>query len=82
MTPDSITAEVVHETAIDIKERFSIHAYQDLLDFVTDFQKTRSGKPTKRMLAEIRDWDPQFNVQRASKEERIRWRRSYTINWL
>lgn len=80
--PDSTTADVVHETAIDIKEQFLIHTYYDLLDFVTDFQKTRSGKPTKRMLADIRNWDPRFDVQRASKEERIRWRRSYTINWL
>lgn len=76
------TSQVVHETAIDIKEQFLIHAYQDLLDFVTDFQKNRSGKPTKRMLAEIRNWDPQFDVQQANKQERIRWRRSYTINWL
>lgn len=55
---------------------------KDLLDFTNDFQKTRSGKPTKRMQAEIRNWDPEFDVQQASKEERIKWRRSYTINWL
>jgi hypothetical protein len=82
LAPDSSAADVVHETAIDIKEQFLIHAYHDLLDFVTDFQKTRSGKPTKRMLIEIRNWDPRFDIQRASKEERNRWRRSYTINWL
>lgn len=67
---------------VDIKEQFLIHAYRDLLDFVTDFQKNRSGKPTKAMLAEIRDWDPNFNLRTATKEQRIRWRRSYTINWL
>jgi hypothetical protein len=73
--PNSTAAEIVHETVVDTKEQFLIHAYQDLVDFVTDFQKTRSGKPTKRLLAEIRNWDPQFNVQQASKEERISWRR-------
>jgi hypothetical protein len=39
-----------------------------------DFQETRSGKPTKRMLSEIRDWDPNFDLQRATKEQRIKWR--------
>ena len=41
-----------------------------------------SGKPSKRMLAEIRDWDPSFNLQRASQEQRMNWRRAYTINWV
>ncbi|THC94884.1 hypothetical protein EYZ11_005646 [Aspergillus tanneri] len=53
ISPDSAKGEVVQENKVDIKEQFSIHAYQDLLDFITNFQKTRSGKPTKRMLAEI-----------------------------
>jgi hypothetical protein len=67
---------------VDVKEQFLIHAYWDLLDFITDFQRTRSGKPTKTILAAIRDWDPNLDVQRASKEQRIKWRRAYTINWL
>jgi hypothetical protein len=37
------------ETAVDIKEQFLIHAYQDLRDFVLDFQANRTGKPTKAM---------------------------------
>jgi hypothetical protein len=65
-----------------MKEQFSFYASRDLQDFVTDFQKTRSGKPTKRMLKEIGDWDPNFDLQRATSVERISWRRSYTINWL
>jgi hypothetical protein len=74
--------EKVHETDVDVKEQVMIHAYWDLLAFVTDFQNTRSGKPTKAMMSEIGDWDPNFDLQRASKEQRIKWRRSYTINWL
>lgn len=74
--------EVVKERSLDVKEQFFVHAYQDLVDFLTDFQKTRSGKPTKAMLAEIKDWDPNFNLQQATEEQRIKWRRSYTINWL
>ncbi|TVY37932.1 hypothetical protein LOCC1_G006747 [Lachnellula occidentalis] len=69
-------------TDVDVKEQFMIHAYQDLLDFITDFQANRSGKPTKRMLANIRDWDPKFDVRRASKDQRLKWRRAYTISWL
>jgi hypothetical protein len=74
--------EKMEETYLDIKEQFSIYAYQDLLDFITDFQKTRSGKRTKPMLAEINEWDPNFDVRQKSKQQRIKWRRSYTINWL
>lgn len=70
------------ETLLDIKELFLIHTYHDLVDFITDYQKTRSGKPTKRMLAQIDNWDPNLDLQKATKEERIKWRRSYTINWL
>lgn len=70
------------EMDVDVKEQFLIHSYWDLVDFITDFQKTRSGKPTKPILSTIRDWDPNYNLQRASKEQRIKWRRAYTINWL
>ncbi|KAI0834485.1 hypothetical protein F5Y06DRAFT_278761 [Hypoxylon sp. FL0890] len=67
---------------IIIKEQLLIHAYQDLVDFVADFQATRSGQPTPSMMAEIHDWDPNFDLQGSSKEQRLKWRRSYTINWL
>lgn len=80
--PDSSDFERIHDTPVDVLEQFSIHAYRDLNDFITDFRKTRSGKPTKRMLSQIRNWDPNFDIHNASKEERINRRRSYTINWL
>lgn len=80
---DSTTgARKIEKTALDVKEQFMIHTYNDLLDFVVDFQKTRSGKPTKSMLVEIKNWDPDFDLQRATPEQRLKWRRSYTINWL
>lgn len=82
MGPNSGKYENVQTTNLDVKEQYSIYAYQDLIDFITDFQRTRSGKPTKRLLAELNDWDPNVDLQRLSKEQRIRWRRSYTINWL
>jgi len=80
--PSDDKAEKVQETDIDVKEQFMIHTYWNLLDFITDFQHTHSGKPTGRVLAEVRDWDPNFNLQQATKEQRMKWRRAYTINWL
>ncbi|KAK1832037.1 hypothetical protein QBC39DRAFT_257511 [Podospora conica] len=65
-----------------VKEHLFLYCYEDLLDFVVDFQKTRSGKPTKRMLKQIKDWDPEFDLQTATHNERLEWRRRYTINWL
>ncbi|KAI0105575.1 hypothetical protein F4776DRAFT_471374 [Hypoxylon sp. NC0597] len=65
-----------------IKEQLLLYAYQDLIDFVTDFQKTRSGEPTPSMLTEIRDWDPNLDLQGVTTDQRLKWRRSYTINWL
>ncbi|KAJ3579357.1 hypothetical protein NPX13_g1213 [Xylaria arbuscula] len=82
MSLDYIHSGKVQETVLDVKELFLIYVYQDLIDFVTDFQKTRSGKPTKRMQSQIRNWDPNLDLQRATKTERLVWRRSYTINWL
>lgn len=72
----------VEEATLDVKEQFMIYAYNDLLDFLGDFQKKRNGRPTKSMLADIDDWDPSLDLQRATPKERLKWRRSYTINWL
>ncbi|KAI9704576.1 MAG: hypothetical protein M1820_005489 [Bogoriella megaspora] len=82
IVPNSEKIETVFSMNPDIQELFSMHTYRDLLDFVTDFQKTRSGKPTKRMLSEIGRWDPYLDLQRATEDQRMKWRRSYTINWL
>ncbi|KAE9368958.1 hypothetical protein N431DRAFT_382769 [Stipitochalara longipes BDJ] len=82
MRPKSNMREKVQDVDVDIKEQFLIHTYTDLSDFIVDFQKTRSGSPSKSMLTEIRDWDPNFNLQKATTHQRIKWRRAYTINWL
>ncbi|GAP86992.1 hypothetical protein SAMD00023353_2401490 [Rosellinia necatrix] len=82
VSPDHASTKKVQETAVDVKEQFLIYAYQDLIDFITDFQKMRSGKPTKRMLEQIGKWNPNLDLQHASETERLKWRRSYTINWL
>ncbi|KAL3444390.1 hypothetical protein BJX65DRAFT_310973 [Aspergillus insuetus] len=72
----------VVRNAIDVRKHFMIHACQDLIDFVTDFQRMRSGKPTKKILAELRGWNPTLDLERATRVEHLEWRRSYTINWL
>ncbi|KAH0148119.1 hypothetical protein KCU67_g11583, partial [Aureobasidium melanogenum] len=66
----------------EFKEVFSFHTYQDLLEFLEDFQKNRTGKPTKRMQSRLSLWDPNLDLQQATLAEKVEWRRSYTINWL
>ncbi|VUC36775.1 unnamed protein product [Clonostachys rosea] len=80
--PGRQPAHMVHDTYLDIEEQFLMHSYKDFCDFVTDFRLNRTGKPTKRMQAEIGNWNPKLNLADATKEERIKWRRAYTINWL
>ncbi|KAI7101615.1 hypothetical protein KC340_g14431 [Hortaea werneckii] len=78
---DSGRPEKVRHTYLDAKESFWVHTYNDLLAFIADFQKNR-GKPTKAMQAQLNQWDPNRDLQRATNDERIQWRRLYTINWL
>ncbi|THX60948.1 hypothetical protein D6D06_00872 [Aureobasidium pullulans] len=67
---------------VDVDEAISMYAYQDLHDFLLDYQKNRNGKPTKRMQAHLSDWDPNIDLSQVDKKARIAWRRSFTINWL
>lgn len=72
----------IAEVDVDMKEFLLIHAYQDFMAFIVDFQKNSNGKPSKAMAKELGRWDPDFEVHKATKEERLKWRRAYTINWL
>lgn len=67
---------------IDVTEQFMLPAYRDLVEFVTDYRLNRNGKPTKRMTKELARWDPNIDLLQASVEERLQWRRLYTLNWL
>lgn len=67
---------------VDVKEQFLIYAYESLRDSLQDFQKNRNGKPTKRMVAELKGWAPNLNLKAATREERIKWRCCYVINFL
>lgn len=75
-------AKTEQESHIDVKEIFLVNVYQDFMEFLDGFWKNRNGKPTKSMAAQIGNWDPKFDLKRASKEQRLQWRRAYTINWL
>lgn len=76
--------DVNHEAGpeINIKEKLLIHTYNDLCDFVRDFQVHRSGRPTERMIQELGTWDPDLDLQNATAQTRLAWRRTFTINWL
>lgn len=68
---------------IDVKEQFFVHTYNTLVDFIKDFQTDRKGVPTKSMLSTIyQTWDPKLDLQTASPKQRLKWRRTYAINWL
>lgn len=69
-------------TSIDLKEYIQLGTYRDLVDFIEDYQQSEDGKPTTKMLVKIKDWDPTLDLQHTTKRERLKWRRSYTINWL
>ncbi|KAK2802380.1 hypothetical protein FQN50_007377 [Emmonsiellopsis sp. PD_5] len=72
----------VGNVPINVREQLLLYTYDNLVDFVADFQMTRSGKPTKTILAEIKNWDPVFDVEQGTHNERLKWLRAYTINWL
>jgi hypothetical protein len=55
-------SEKVKERYLDVKELFWIHAYNDLLAFITDFQKNRNGKPTNFMQAQLNEWSPTLDL--------------------
>jgi hypothetical protein len=74
--------EMIQQTYLDVKEHFWLHAYHDLLAFITDFQQNRTGKPTKAMQKQLNNWSPTYDLERATNDDRVTWRRSYTINWL
>lgn len=82
LTVERDAVDTMTEAILDIKEHFLIHTYNDMMDFLTDFQKTHSGKPTKRMMSQIARWNPYEDLYQISHDERVKWRRSYTINWL
>ncbi|KAG6006495.1 hypothetical protein E4U21_007040 [Claviceps maximensis] len=65
-----------------MRELLMEHTYNDLVEFLRDYQTTSSGVPTKPMQAEISRWDPTYDLCAATADQRRQWRRVYTINWL
>lgn len=66
----------------DIKEQFLWNMYEILKDFLENHQINRTGKPTQGLKKGLGTWIPKFDLVAASEEERMSWRRSYTIKWL
>lgn len=72
----------VAQTTVDLREHLCWYAYDALVTFAEDFQQNRTGRPTKRLQKQLANWDPERDLQAATREERLAWRRAYTINWL
>ncbi|KAK0747280.1 hypothetical protein B0T21DRAFT_446223 [Apiosordaria backusii] len=79
LTPEDGRGTKGESSAIDIKEQLMMHMYGHLHEFFTDYRKNRSGKPTKRMSASISSWDSNLDLTAATMEQRMKWRRDYTI---
>ncbi|KAG9529298.1 hypothetical protein KCU93_g3615, partial [Aureobasidium melanogenum] len=67
---------------VSFRESFSLHIFDCLVEFVTDYRSNRTGKPTKRLQADLDKWNPACNVRELSPDDRLQWRRLYIINWL
>ncbi|KFA46239.1 hypothetical protein S40293_07181 [Stachybotrys chartarum IBT 40293] len=46
----------------------------------TNMLLSRNRKPTKRMLAETKNWDPELDVARTTDEGTRKWRRARIVN--
>ncbi|KAK3504638.1 hypothetical protein B0T13DRAFT_485579 [Neurospora crassa] len=87
-----------YETVMNTITRGNVEKAQGMFHVFLMFFEPGSDTPQRRksrnikelfliraymdLLDFIRNWDPNFDLRHATKEERIRWRRSYTINWL
>jgi len=71
MIPDGNNrVQEISRHCIDIEEQFFANTYQHLVEFVTDFQMNRSGRPTKRMAAELAGMPSSFlNVRQRGAYE-------------
>lgn len=69
-------------TVSDIKEEFLYNTFTDLKDFIVDYRLNRTGRPAKRTKTFLRAWDPDQDLSILSDQERLEWRRRYTIRWL
>ncbi|KAF4553898.1 Hypothetical protein D9617_5g067730 [Elsinoe fawcettii] len=65
---------------VDLCEWFGEHVYGALTEFAVDYDKNKTGKPTRRMAAVLDKWDPQADLFDMTDSERIAWRKSYIIN--
>ncbi|KAL8287805.1 hypothetical protein RB600_003638 [Gaeumannomyces tritici] len=67
---------------VGIYEQLQLHTYWSLVEFARNYRENKTGKPTKRMAAQLRAWDPGMDLETATPEARLSWRRLYTIKLL
>ncbi|KAF2221548.1 hypothetical protein BDZ85DRAFT_201789 [Elsinoe ampelina] len=70
------------QTNLDAHEWFSGHTFDALYYFQTDFQKNKTGKPTKRFASAMAGWDSKMPIYDIKDSDRIAWRHGYTLNLL
>lgn len=67
-------------TTLDFREYFSVYAHDDLVNFITDYRKNRSGKPSAP-YASLK-WDPNVKLSQLDAKKRRKWRSDYSMLWL
>lgn len=66
----------------DANEMWLIYAYQDFIAFLRDFWLRKNGQCSAEFARQVKNWDPKFDLTHANREERRRWRNTYTVKWL
>ncbi|KAG9685703.1 hypothetical protein KCU95_g12158, partial [Aureobasidium melanogenum] len=79
---NAVSASISSSQYAELRGSFGIHIYKSLVDFVIDYRKNRTGRPTKRLQIELDKWTPTCDLEKLSADERLEWRRLYTVNWL
>lgn len=80
--PEESAEPLVAEATVDPLEAICLNVFQDLCDFIQNYRKNKTGKPTRAMLLHISRFNPLLDLQDISHSTRMQWRRAYTINWL
>ena len=86
LTPESSTALRATGDAAAIEENLLLTTHNDLVSFITDYRKNRTGKPTSTYAR--MSWNPNFRDTKYTLENELtplnirKWRAEYTVSWL
>lgn len=86
LTSEPSTALRATGDAAAIEENLLLTTHNDLVSFITDYRKNRTGKPTSTYAK--MSWNPNFRDTKYTLENEMtplnirKWRAEYTVSWL